>query len=58
MQIKWSNRDIMQSETEWCYSQIVGIQEFIDIQNKIYNSDYNSLCLGDYQIDYIDYSRN
>lgn len=57
MEIEWTNFETMCAETDKCYSEIQGIKEFIDAQNRVYGFKDNGLCFGDYQIDYINYSQ-
>lgn len=54
MELIWSNAEAMRIETDKCYSQIEGIQDFYAAQNHIYGLA-DGLCFGDYQVDAVSF---
>ena len=57
-EIKWTDREDMETATQECFQDIQGIDEIIRLQNTLFKSNDHMVCFGDAQIDGLEYPPN
>ena len=54
-EIVWTTREQMWEATQKCFQDIQGIDEVINLQNRVFKYPSNDICFGDAQIDGLEY---